>query len=898
MPDAMVAASLSEATSGGTTHQVDVAVVGAGFAGLYLLHRLRKAGFTTMVLEEADDVGGTWYWNRYPGARCDIQTIDYSYTFDPELEGAWKWSEKYATQPEILRYLGFVADRYDLRGDIRFRTKITAAAWDQAAERWLLTTDNGATVSCRYYIMATGCLSAPKPPEIDGVSDFKGEIYFTGRWPHEEVKLAAKRVAVIGTGSSGIQTIPLIAEQAADLIVFQRTPNFALPAHNGAAPADRVALLESDRTGYREQARWSLAGVPWPQQTVVSWQLSDAERRERFEQAWAAGDLVCILTQLWADQGVDVEGNALLAELIREKIRATVKNPETAAALSPHDHPFGAKRPCLDTNYYTTYNRPNVTLVNLRQEPIKAITASSIKTDKRTFDVDVIVFATGFDAMTGAIMAVHPITGRDGKSLSDLWTNGPQTYLGLTVAGFPNLFMITGPGSPSVLSNMAVSIEQHVDWVVDRLIAMRQVGFTAIEATATAQAGWAQHMADCATLTLHRLANTWYTGANVPGKAQGVMPYTGGVGPYRSICNDVVGGGMLGFRLTGPDVAEQCNDGEIVRLQPDVRLVLNMLADMKLPPIESLGAQGSRDFVNEFNNSRPAGRPVGEVVDDTLPGTDGPLPYRLYRPSTPGPHPIVVYFHGGGWVFGDQQSDDPFCRDLCRRTGMIFVSVGYRHAPEHRFPTAAEDGYAATRWIAEHASELGGRPGPMTVAGWSAGANIAAVTCQLARDRGGPQISGQLLVCPVTDCTFDRPSYNDNATGYFLTRSLMYWFWDLYCSPGDRTDPRASPLRGKLEGLPPAFVATCEFDPLRDEGIAYAEALAAAGVPVEQLNARGHFHSSLTMVDVVITGVGGRVQMAEALRRFAGLPPERKQGDEGVRSGRTASPHKIAAAAG
>src|SRR6202165_574153 len=449
MPEAMVAASLSEATSGATTtQQVDVAVVGAGFAGLYLLHRLREAGFTTLVLEEADDVGGTWYWNRYPGARCDIQTIDYSYTFDPELESAWQWSEKYATQPEILRYLGFVTDRYDLRRDIRFGTKVTAATWEHARKRGVLTTDNAATVSCRYYIMATGCLSAPKPPEIDGVKDFKGEVYFTGRWPHEEVKLAGKRVAVIGTGSSGIQSIPLIAEQAAHLAVFQRTPNFALPAHNGPAPADRVALLESDRATYREQARWSLAGVPWPQQTAVSWQLSDAERRERFEQAWAAGDLGYILTQLWADQAVDVEGNALVGELIREKIHATVKDPETAAVLRPHDHPFGAKRTCLDTHYYATYNRSNVTLVNLRQEPIKSITASGINTDKRTFDVDTIVFATGFDAMTGAIMAVHPITGRGGKSLSDVWAHGPQTYLGLRVAGFPNLFMVNPPGSP------------------------------------------------------------------------------------------------------------------------------------------------------------------------------------------------------------------------------------------------------------------------------------------------------------------------------------------------------------------------------------------------------------------------------------------------------------------
>ncbi len=880
MSDAMVATRASEER--GTAQQVDVAVVGAGFAGLYLLHRLRKAGFKAVALEEAGDVGGTWYWNRYPGARCDIQTIDYSYTFDPELETAWTWSEKYATQPEILRYLGFVADRYDLRRDIRFGTKVTEARWDETAERWLLTTDNGEAVSCRHYIMATGCLSAPKPPEIDGVKDFKGEVYFTGRWPHGGVDLAGKRVAVIGTGSSAIQSIPLIAEQAAHLTVFQRTPNFALPAHNGPAPSDRMSLLQSDRAAYREQARQSMAGVPYPQQTAVSWQLSDAERRERFERAWAAGDLVHILTQLWADQAVDVDGNKIVQDLIREKIRAAVKDPETAAALMPHDHPFGAKRPCLDTNYYATYNRPNVTLVNLRQEPIKAITASGIATDKRSFDLDVIVFATGFDAMTGAIRAVHPITGRGGKSLTDVWAQGPQTYLGLTVAGFPNFFMITGPGSPSVLSNMAVSIEQHVDWVVDRLAALRDAGLTTIEPTETAQAGWNRHMADCSMLTLHRLANTWYTGANVPGKVQGLMPYTGGVGPYRSICDEVVSRGMLGFKLTGPGGAAQCNDGEVVRLQPDVRLVLNLLASLNLPPIESMGAEGARAFVNEFNKSRPAGRPIGDIVDGTLPVADGALPYRVYKPATAGPHPVVVYFHGGGWVLGDEQSDEPFCRDMVRRTGMMFVSVGYRHAPEHRFPTAAEDGYAATRWIAEHAEELGGRAGPVLVAGWSAGGNVAAVTCQLARDRGGPEIAGQLLICPVTDCSFDRSSYNDNATGYFLTRSLMYWFWDLYCSPADRTDPRVSPLRGKVAGLPPAFVVTCEFDPLRDEGIAYAEAMSAAGVPVEQLKAHGHFHSSFTMVDVVITGVPGRVQMAEVLRRFVGQ----------------ASPgHKIAAAA-
>ena len=865
---------LASARADGDAQQVDVAVVGAGFAGLYLLHRLRKAGLSTVALDAADGVGGTWYWNRYPGARCDIQTLDYGYSFDPDLETAWQWSEKYATQPEILRYLNFVADRYDLRRDIRLETRVTGATWDESAQKWLLQTDKGAPVSCRYYVMASGCLSSPKPPEIDGFRDFKGEVYFTGRWPHDGVTLAGKRVAVIGTGSSGIQAIPLIAEQAAHLTIFQRTPNFALPAHNGAPSADRAAVLAQDRAAFREQARWSMTGVSFPQNTDYSWTMTDAQRRERFETWWKTGDLVGMLTQLWADQGLDLEGNARVRELIGEKIRETVKDPATAKALTPDDHPFGAKRPCLDTNYYATYNRPNVTLVNLRNEPIQSITATGIRTPKRTIDVDVIVFATGFDAMTGAIMAVHPITGRDGRSLNDVWADGPQSYLGLTIAGFPNLFMVTGPGSPSVLSNMAVSIEQHVDWIVDRLAAMRDAGFTTIEATPAAQAGWQRHLADCTTLTLHRLANTWYTGANVPGKAQGVMPYTGGVGPYRSICNEVVERGMLGFSLRGPDGAAQCNDGEIVRLQPDVRMVLGMLAQMQLPPIESLGAEGARAFVEQFNATRPPGRPVGEVLEGKLQGADGPLPYRLYRPATPGPHPVVVYFHGGGWVLGNEGSDDPFCRDMCRRTGMIFVSVGYRHAPEHPFPAAAEDGYAATRWIADHAAELGGRPGEVLVAGWSAGGNIAAVTCQLARDRGGPKIAGQLLVCPVTDCTVDRPSYRENAEGYFLTRSLMDWFWDNYCPPADRTDPRASPLRGKLTGLPPAFVVTCEFDPLRDEGVAYAEAMQAAGVSVQQLKAHGQFHSSVTMVDVIVSGTDGRIRMADALRTFAGLPQD------------------------
>ena len=861
---------MNPTASSAPTH--DVVVIGAGFSGLYLLHRLRRAGFSALALDTADDVGGTWYWNRYPGARCDIQTIDYRYTFDTDLDQSWQWSEKYATQAEILRYLGWVADRLDLRRDIRFGTSISSAHWDEATSTWQLRTSQGDTLSCRHYIMATGCLSAPKPPEIDGVGEFKGRVLLTGRWPHEPVDFTGRRVAVIGTGSSGIQAIPLIAAEAAELTVFQRTPNYALPAWHGAPTPARQAERAADPATYVERARQSGSGVPLPSPNVHSWQLSAAERRERFEQAWAAGDLVHMLTQLWSDQGNDLEGNRLVRELFAEKIAGIVKDPTTAAALTPHDHPFGAKRPCLDTDYYATFNRPNVRLVNLREEPIEAITSDAVLTSKRRLPVDDIVFATGFDAMTGAILAVHPIIGRQGRSLADAWAQGPRTYLGLMTEGFPNLFMITGPGSPSVLSNMAVSIEQHVDWVVDRLMDMRERGFDSIEPTPAAQEAWARHQTDCSALTLHRHANTWYTGANVAGKVQGVMPYTGGVGPYRGICDEVVARGMLGFRLRGAGGREQCEDGAIVRLQPDVRLVLNMLAQMKLPPLESFGFQGARDFVAQMNAGRPAGRPVGEIVDGELEGAAGPLAYRLYRPASPGPHPVVIYFHGGGWVLGDEQSDDPFCRDLCRRSDMILVSVNYRHAPEHRFPAAAEDAYAATRWVAAHAAELGAQGGPVYVAGWSAGGNLAAVTCQLARDRGGPAIGGQLLVCPVTDSRFDRASYQENGEGYFLSRSLMYWFWDLYCSPAERTDPRVAPLRGRLDGLPPAFIATAEFDPLRDEGQAYAQALSEAGVPVARFEGHGHFHSSYTMVDVVLTGVAAREQMADALRGFAGLP--------------------------
>ena len=851
--------------SGSKDTPVDVVVVGAGVAGLYLLHRLRRAGMSVRAFESGNDVGGTWYWNRYPGARCDIQSIDYSYSFDTELDETWTWSEKYATQPEILRYLGHVADKHDLRRDIQFSTRVEKAVWDEEASNWIVRTDKGEEVRARHYVMATGCLSLPKATEITGTDRFAGEVYYTSRWPHEGVDFTGKRVGVIGTGSSGIQSIPIMAAQAQQMTIFQRTPNFSIPAGNGPIPAEKLAAIAGRRAEYREEAKWSRGGVPVPNVEVSALAVSEEERQAAYQAAWDAGELTILGT--FSDLLVNNAANDTLAEFIRNKIRSIVHDPETAEALCPKDYPFGTKRPCLDTGYFETFNSPHVSLVDLRQHPLTTITETGLDTSDASYEFDAIVFATGFDAMTGAIVAVD-ITGRDGLQLKDKWAHGPKTYLGLTTVGFPNFFMVTGPGSPSVLSNMAVSIEQHVDWVVDTLESMRAGGFSEIEPTEAAEAGWVLHVNDCGDITLYPQANSWYMGANVPGKPRVFLPYVGGVDAYRKACVEVVDRDYLGFELRGPGKVQR-NDGLIRTLQPDVQFLLEFMGTMDLPAIESMSADEARAFSNAGAAVRPPGPDVGEIVDGTYPGAAGDLNYRLYRPATPGPHPVVAYFHGGGWVLGSHDSDDPFCRDLCVRSGAIILSADYRHAPEARFPAAPDDGFAAVQWIAANAASLGGIPGQLAVAGWSAGANVAAVVCQMAREAGGPAILGQMLLTPVTDSDLGTVSYVDNGEGNILTAALMGWFWDHYADPSERTHPKASPLRAEsLAGLPPALVVTAEFDPLRDEGAAYADAMAAAGVPVRHIAARGHIHTSITAVDVILSGAPIRAEIADALRSF------------------------------
>ena len=531
---------------------VDVVVVGAGFSGLYALHRLRGAGLRVTVVEQADDVGGTWYWNRYPGARCDIESIDYCYSFSPELVEEWSWSERYAAQPEILRYLQHVADRFDLRRDIRFRTRVEGMRWDDDDRSWTVVLSDGVAIRSRFCVMAVGNLSEPKKPDLPGVDSFAGPSYLTARWPHEGVDFSGLRVGVFGTGSSGIQAIPRIAEQADHLYVFQRTPNYSMPARNRPLAG---AELVAEKEGFAERRAWaraSEAGVPFPAPDAATFDVHEAERERRFEAGWQRGGINA-LSYAFTDYFTSEAANLEAQRFARRKIRETVRDPRTAEALCPSHH-IGTKRTCVDTGYFETYNRDNVTLVDLRTESLDEFVPAGVRTSAREYSLDCLVFALGFDAMTGALLAMD-IVGTNGLSLGRAWRDGPSTYLGLAVAGFPNMFVVTGPGSPGVLSNMVVSIEQHVDWVADCLAVLRRTSIDRIEAMPQAQERWGAHVRELADRTLYPAAASWYLGANVPGKPRVFMPYVDGCATYRTVCDDVARDGYRGFRL-GLDQSE------------------------------------------------------------------------------------------------------------------------------------------------------------------------------------------------------------------------------------------------------------------------------------------------------------------------------------------------------
>ena len=536
-----------QTTSTALPREIDPVIVGAGFAGMYMLHRPRGLGFTAVAIEAGTGVGGTWYWNRYPGARCDTESMQYSYSFSPELQQDWTWSERYAGQPEILRYANHVADRFDLRRDIRLETRVTSAHFDETTNRWLVTADKGGRTSARYCIMATGCLSNTRLPAIKGRESFRGQTFHTGHWPHTPVDLSGLRIGVIGTGSSAIQAIPVLAEQASHLHVFQRTPNYSIPARNEPMTPDYERLWKDDYQARRVEARMTRNGILANFNDQSALALDDEARQRHYEGRWITGGTTFMAS--FNDLITSKAANDTAAEFVRNQIRATVKDQAVAEILAPKDYPIGTKRICADTHYFETYNRDNVSLVDLRSTPIEEITPTGIRTTKESYELDAIVFATGFDAMTGTLLKMD-IRGRRGAELKTKWEAGPRTYLGVMCAEFPNLFLITGPGSPSVLSNMMVSIEQHVDWIADCLAHLGARQLSVIEPTQAAEDGWVDHVNEVAGKTLYPQAASWYMGANIPGKPRVFMPYIGGVGRYREHCADVAARGYEGFVMS------------------------------------------------------------------------------------------------------------------------------------------------------------------------------------------------------------------------------------------------------------------------------------------------------------------------------------------------------------
>lgn len=534
------------ATAGVSVKRADVLVVGAGFAGMYAVYKFREMGKKVVAVEAGSDVGGVWYWNRYPGARCDLMAVDYSYGFSPEIEQEWTWSEQFAAQPEILAYANFVADRLDLRRHYLFNTRVTSATWDESAKVWRATLDNGETLEAPYCIMATGPLSIPKDPDIPGIERFKGMLLRAQKWPHEPIDLAGKRVGVIGTGSTGIQIIQTLGKEPLELFVFQRTPSYTLPMRNHVLEPDYIAEMKRHYRAMREAMRNNPTGGTRPATSRPFFSLPPSQRREAMEQAWINGGHTFLGT--FADLLSNQEANDQVADFVREKIGQIVRDPQTAEALKPRGYPIFARRPCLDTEYYETYNRPNVHLVDVKNDPIVEITEKGIRTESGETELDVLIFATGYDALTGALLAFD-VVGRNGRTLKDKWKGGPRSYLGFMAEGFPNLFAPCGPNGPAALANLITIAEHDIDWIADTISYMEASGFTAVEPRAEAEDGWMKLVLTLAEKSLIRKANTWWVGANVKGKPQGLTMFIGGFHKYRELCEAAAKNRSANFRF-------------------------------------------------------------------------------------------------------------------------------------------------------------------------------------------------------------------------------------------------------------------------------------------------------------------------------------------------------------
>ncbi|MBW0114287.1 flavin-containing monooxygenase [Pseudonocardia abyssalis] len=832
------------------TPDVDVVVVGAGFAGLYSTHRLRNLlGLTVQSFDAGSGPGGTWYWNRYPGARCDIESVWYSYSFDEDLQREWRWSERFAGQAEILRYLEHVADRFDLRRSYRWNTRVTSAVWNDDEHHWTVSTDDGATTTARFVVSCAGNLNVPKENEFPGQETFAGEVHRTSAWPHEGVDLTGKRVGVIGTGATGIQLIPRVAEQAAHLTVFQRTPNFACPLGNRAVDDEEFEEITSNYPELRRRSRANFGGAPYPDPMPSALAVSDEVRDAEYAKYYDGGGFRMLLSA-FADVILDKRANDTASDYIRDRIRERVEDPRTAELLCPTDHPYGTKRAPFETGYYEAFNRDDVDLVDVGSAPITAITPTGVRTAVGEYELDVIVLATGFDAFTGSLLKMGYV-GRGGTSLNEKWEHGPSTYLGIAVPGFPNLFTITGPQSPVALYNNPLAIEDHVEFASRAIEHTRSRGATVFEATEDAAAEWGRMTVGVGDLTLLPLApSSFYTGSNVPGKPRVMLFFAGGAPLYRAMCDQVEGTGYGGFAVDGAAAPIP----PMVLLDPAAAMVTGIMIGQEQRPFEQLTLEEQRGAFESFTFLQRPPRASVTTTEVTYPGAAGPRTALVHVPDEQGPLPVVVFYHPGGWVGGSVGVSAEPCSVIAEELGAVVIAPSYRLAPEDPQPAAGDDAYAALAWAAEVAPEYGGDPTQLFVVGESAGGTLAACLGARVRDEGGPAIAAQVLIYPAIDPDADTPSRRLYAAGPPITVAAMDQMWQTYLGANRVGTRPAGAIPGAIEsvaGLPETLLVTVELDPLRDEGEEFAHRLAAAGVPVETVRVERLIHGVLNMSGVV-----------------------------------------------
>lgn len=814
-----------------TSHH-DVIVVGAGFAGIYSVHKFRdQLGLDVRVFDAADDVGGTWYWNRYPGARVDIEGVTYSYSFDAKLQQEWHWTERFPAQPEILRYLQHVADRFDIRRSVQFGTRITAVTWDDDSSLWHVTTDKGSHHTARYFVAGSGSLSVAKEPEFPGVETFAGRVLMTSNWL-EDVDLTGKRVGVIGTGSSGIQVISEAAKVAKSLTVLQRTPNYATPLRNYPTDPQEEAAEKAIYPELRKASRNHVSGMTYSDMQPSALAVTPEQRRAVFDDRWKRGGFR-LLRDSFADILLDQEANDTVAEYVRERIRERVEDPATAELLIPRNHPYGLKRPPMETDYYDIFNRSSVSLVDISNNPIETVVPAGVRlADGAVHEFDVLIFATGFDALTGPLLAMN-ITGRNGIRLADEWKDGPQTYLGLTAHKFPNLFMITGPQSPAVNYTVPLAIEDHVDFIAEMITYMNRHGYRIFEASRQAQRQWVAETTTIAERSLlHKSdssASSWFLGTNVPGKPRKVLIYMGGVPRYRAICSNVQRNDYRGFSFAATS-RELEAAGHTPALDPAVMFLDEVRRQQGDSSLREAGVEGARARVASYIKMQAPAKDVAKVSEHAY-GDEPEQKLRIYVPdTTTSAASVVLYLHGGGFVCGDLEVVDEPARDLASRTGAIVVAATYRRAPEHRFPAAHDDACAALRWTVQNIGTHGGDPARLLLAGDSVGGNLATWAALQARTEG-VDIAALVLIYPLINALIETPSRNEFASGPVIGHEDLRWFIDQYLSnPEDRTDPRLALDTADLDGLPPTMIITNECDPLRDEAEQFAEKLRAKGV--------------------------------------------------------------------